>query len=257
MEIQQLLFELSHPLRYQILVTLADSSKRLTELAELLKTNNPETSRHLDRLRTSALVERDSDGNYQASNLGRLVIGLLPSLSLVSRNATIFNDHDLSMLPATFKLRLGELEPCEVVEGMIKNVYRLDEISKNSSSRIFTVSNEFVSEIKDEHFAEMDKAMAGGFNFRYILQESQLEDKNLMKIADHSGSAANKRFRVISKVPLFCTICDEDTMIAFLDKTSKVDFSVSLWSKDPVVKRWCKDLLEHLWESGKYLSEYR
>jgi len=256
METNELLFELSHSVRYGIMRALAEEPLKLTKLGELVEANNPEVSRHLDRLKKALLVDKDPNGSYFITSFGNIIMSILPFLSFVTDHPRFFLEHDLSRLPPEFMCRLGELESCEMVEGMILNVYRLDEISKESKSRMYTVSNEFVSKIKEEHFAAFDQALAGGFNFRYVLQESQLEDKNLMKIVDHSGSTQDEHFRVIPKVPLFCTICDDEVMIAFLDKTGKADFSVSFCSTDPGVTRWCEDLLDYLWDRGKLLSEY-
>ena len=257
METSELLFELSHSVRYGIIKALAEEPLKLTKLGELVGANNPEVSRHLDRLKKARLVEKDPDGLYFITSFGNMIMSILPYLSFVTSHPEFFLEHDLSQLPPEFMCRLGELESCEVIEGMIVNVYRLDEISKDSRSRIFTVSNEFVSEIKEEHFAEMDKALAGGLDFKYILQESQLEDKNLMKMAGHFDSTQDKHFRVVPKVPLFCSICDNEMMIAFLDKKGKVDFSVSFCSSDPEVVRWCEDLLNYLWDRGRLLSEFK
>lgn len=84
-----------------------------------------------------------------------------------------------------------------------------------------------------------------------------MEDKNLMEFADYCGSSQNKHFRVIPQVPLFCSIIDNEVMLAFLDKKGKVDFSVSFCSTDPEALRWCEELLNYLWDRGKYLSEFR
>jgi len=257
MQTYELLFELSHPVRFEITKLLSERPLRLTKIGEHVDANNPEVSRHLDRLKNADLVAKNADGYYSTTSFGRIIFGLLPAISFVAAHPGFFLEHDLSLLPPEFMSRLGELESCDVIEGMIVNVYRLDEISKTSKSRIFTVSNEFISEIKEEQFAEMDQALTGDFEFRYILQESQLEDKNLMKIADHSGSTQNEHFRVIPQVPLFCSICDDEMMIAFLDKKGKVDFSVGFYSKDSKVLRWGEDLLNYLWDRGKLLSEFR
>ncbi len=257
METNELLFELSSKVRYDIMKAIVEVPLKLTKIGEQIGANNPEVSRHLDRLKKANLVGKDVDGYYSMTSFGEIIFGLLPAISFVAAHPEYFLEHDLSRLPPGFMSRLGELESCEVVEGMIVNVYRLDEISKASRSRIYTVSNEFISEIKEENVAEMDLEMPKDFKFRYILQESQLEDKNLMKLADHKGSMQDEHFRVIPRVPLFCSILDKEVMIAFLDKKGKVDFSVTFSSTDPEVLRWCEDLLDHLWERGKTLSEFR
>ena len=256
MHTHELLFELSHPIRYDILKLLVDTPLRLTKIGEKVDANNPEVSRHLDRLKNAKIVAKNVDGYYSATSFGLIIFGLMPAISFIAGHPDFFTEHDLSLLPPEFMSRLGELESCEVIEGMLVNIYRLDEISKSSKSRIFTVSNEFVSKIKEEDLAEADQFFAGGAEFRYILQETQLEDENLMKVANHFGPSRNEHFRVIPQVPLFCSIIDDEVMLAFLDKAGKVDFSVAFCSKDPKVLRWCGDLLDYLWSRGKLLTEF-
>ncbi len=70
MEISELLFELSHPTRLEILRLITETPMRLTKIADRVSANNPETSRHLDRLRAAGLVEREPESAYLASPLG-------------------------------------------------------------------------------------------------------------------------------------------------------------------------------------------
>lgn len=255
MEIQQLLFELSHPLRYQSMVTLNEGARRLSDLAEALGSNNPETSRHLDRLRTAKMVEKDPDGYYQASNLGRLVISLLPPLAMVARNDELFNSHDLSHLPSDFKMRLGALEPCELVEGTTVNILKMDKVSRDTQDRIFSITCEKVR-VTEEDLEAMDGALAMNFDFKIILQESQLDDEYMMRVVDRCGDSKNKHFRIVDQIPLFVSIMDEQVMLAFLDQKGEIDFSACLWSSDPGTMQWADDICDHYWKMGKYVSEY-
>lgn len=256
MQIHELLFELSHPVRFGIMKLLAERPLRLTKIGEHVDANNPEVSRHLDRLKNADLVAKNADGYYFTTSFGRIIIGLLPAISFVSAHPEFFLEHDLSLLPPEFMNRIGELESYEVIEGTTVNIYRLDQISKDSTKRIFTVSNEFITKVKEEDFNELDEVLAGGFELRYMLQESQLDDKNLMEVAAYCASSERMQFRVIPRVPLFCTICDDDVMIAFLDKRGKADFSVCFCSDDPKVFKWCEDLLNYFWDRSEPISDY-
>jgi predicted transcriptional regulator len=255
METHELLFELSHPTRYEILKLLVESPLRLTKIGEQVDANNPEVSRHLDRLKNAKIVAKNVDGYYTATTFGEVIFGLMPSISFVAAHPEFFIEHDLSLLPSGFLSRLGELSVCEVVEGFTINFYRLDEMSKKTRERIYTVSKESVTEISEENFAEFKNILADDFFLRFMFPVSQLEDENLMNFVEKSPDP-DRYFRVIPEAPLFLTICDDEAMIAFLDKKGKTDFSVSFYSKDPSVIRWCEDLLNTLYEMGKPPSEY-
>lgn len=54
---------LSEPLRLQILQLLQNGEKSVTELTDLIRTSQPNISKHLKILQTSGLVKRRQDGN--------------------------------------------------------------------------------------------------------------------------------------------------------------------------------------------------
>jgi len=249
METHQLLFELSHPVRYSILKLLVDKPLRLTKIGEKVDANNPEVSRHLDRLKTADLVSKNPDGYYSVTMFGRVIFGLLPAISFVSAHPEFFLEHDLSLLPPEFMTRLGDLESCEVVEGTTQNILKLDELYDTTKERIWSLSNENIK-LSDGDLDDMDDVLDSGFDFQMILQESQLREKNMIQLVDRCASHLNDHFRIIPQVPFFCTIVDDQVVIAFLDMKRRVDFSVSFWSQDPKVVKWCEDLFTHLWNTG-------
>ncbi len=256
METHELLFELSHPVRFEITKLLSERPLRLTKIGEHVDANNPEVSRHLDRLKNADLVDKNKDGYYHTTAFGELLISMIPGISFIARHPKFFLEHDLSLLPIQFRCRLGELETCEVVEGFTINFYRLDEMSKKSERRIYTVSKESVTEMSEESMEEFKNVLVEDFFLRFMFPENQLEDVNLMKFVDNS-SDPERFFRVVPEAPLFLTICDDEAMISFLGENGKTDFSVSFYSKEPSVLRWCEDLLNYLWEIGKPPSDYR
>ncbi len=257
MKTNELLFELSHSVRYGIMNTLAQEPLKLTKLGELVGANNPEVSRHLDRLRKASLVEKDRDGFYYTTPFGNCVMSVLPYLSFITSHPKYFMEHDLSGLPPGFMSRLGELKPCEIVEGTTVNILKMERLSRASKERFFVVSNELITKPTEQDFADLNQALEEGFDFRIILPEDQLKDKNLMLIADLCGSKRDQHFRVLPQVPMLCNIVDNEVMLAFLDNRGKVDFSVSFCSTDPGVLRWCEDLMNYLWDHSKPISEFK
>ncbi len=125
MEISELLFELSHPTRLEILRLITETHRRLTKIADRVSANNPETSRHLERLRAAGLAEREPESAYLASPLGHFVLSSLSGLDFLARHSDYFRDPDLSLLPGPFVGRLGELKACERAEGIAPTVRRV------------------------------------------------------------------------------------------------------------------------------------
>ena len=250
METNELLFELSHSVRYEIMKALAAEPLKLTKLGGVVGANNPEVSRHLDRLKKADLVEKDPEGYYILTPFGDMIMSALPYLSLATSNRGFFKEHDLSRLPPQFLCRLGELSSCEVLDGVTANILRMVEGYTNCRERICSVTSER-SKASEGDFKDLGHLLASDMEFRVVVEDSLLEDPDLIKVLEFCGPQKDKHFRVLLEIPLFCTLIDNKTMIAFRDRTGKLDFSVCFWSTDPTAVKWSEELIDYLWEKGK------
>jgi predicted transcriptional regulator len=74
----ELLFILASFDRLRLLSEIAIEKRRLSQLTTTLSATPQETSKHLTRLRTAKLIEKDSDGFFGLTAFGRLIMN--PSL---------------------------------------------------------------------------------------------------------------------------------------------------------------------------------
>jgi predicted transcriptional regulator len=257
MKTHDLLFELSHPVRYEILQLLSEKPLRLTKLGEKVDANNPEVSRHLDRLKNANLVKKNPDGSYYMTTFGEIMMPLLPTFSIIAAHPDYFLEHDLSLLPHSFIRRLGELGDCEISRGTPINLHRMEETAGTCTTRIYTMSNEFVSKVSENDPSISNPAVDSEFDFKWVLPESQLEDTNLMAMADQCGPSQDDHYRVVPRVPLFISILDNEVLISFLDEKGRTDFSLCFCSKHPDALKWGMDLFHQIWDSGQLLSGFR
>ncbi|MGC2575827.1 MAG: hypothetical protein WA364_30350 [Candidatus Nitrosopolaris sp.] len=89
-ELVKLLFDISSSDRLT-LFAIRKENLRLTQLAEKIGATIQETSRHLGRLTDTKLIEKNSDGSYTVTSYGRLVLILLSSYNLLSKNKDYFS----------------------------------------------------------------------------------------------------------------------------------------------------------------------
>src|SRR5271166_3794212 len=108
-EMDEVLFVLSSGDRMILLSEIRSQELRLTDLAERLSASVQETSKHLGRLVECKLIEKNSGGTYELTSFGKLVFGILPSMSFVSEHRKYFLTHDISFLPNELLLRIGQL----------------------------------------------------------------------------------------------------------------------------------------------------
>jgi len=248
MKTHDLLFELSHPIRYEIMQLLVDQPMRLTKIGEQVDANNPEVSRHLDRLKNANLVEKAPEGRYHLSAIGNLVMAMLPGLSFVADHVDLLEKYDMSGLPPSFITRLGDLTDCQLVEGFMgvtKSIIGIYE-AMDQHYRIST------HVIRVETIPMFRNKITDGFDIRFIIDESlQLSPDSLEQISSY-----RKNWRVIPKIPALFAFSEKSAFVMFPNTMGTYDFSFGFYSDDAVFRKWCEDLFEYLWEKGMNLSEY-
>lgn len=245
MKPSELLFELSHPTRLEIF-RLLENPMRMTKVAEQVKANAPEVSRHLDRLRAAGLVERVPDGSYRVSLVGRLVLGLLPSLEFLADHWDYFHEHDLSRLPPTFLARLGDLKHCTRSEGLYCNLEAGSEVLESAETRFTAVADELPPD-SFHVVSELRRRVPRGLTLRVIVEEGVEPPKGL-----ELGELAY--FRVVPKLPAVLCVSDTGACLGFPEKKGRMDPMVGFSSRDEHFVRWCADLAEFLWNRGAYVK---
>ncbi len=243
MKTNELLFELSHTVRYEIMKALAQTPHKLTKLGELVGANNPEVSRHLDRLKKAQLVSKDPEGFYSTTPYGSIILSFLPGLSFVASYPDYFLDHDLSKLPPQFLARLGELSNCNFGEGTIGNLDVSRKITSEARERLYMISREVPSDTEVFH-----SKISDGVELRVLIHESALPSG---PEASQRQAAAPHVLRITSSVPVIMVITESTAALMFPNRKGMFDFSAGFSSTDPAFRGWCEDLYHYLWEKGR------
>ncbi len=249
MKTQQLLFELSHPVRYAILNAIAEKPQRMTKIGEMVDANSPEVSRHLERLKNASLVEKQPEGAYSISPMGKMTLLLLPGLSFVAHNEEYLQNHDLSGLPMPFITRIGNLLGGERKEGVYAAIRCGIEIARETGEKLYIAANEASDEF-DEVTAE--KVMEG-IEFRIVVDRNFLSVSPDRVAPDPEG---RKAMRVIDEIPAMFMLSEKDASICFRNRKGEFDFQSSFFSGEPVFVKWCEDFFEYLWSKGKTVDEH-
>jgi len=249
MHTHELLFELSHPIRYGIMKILAKEPTRLTKIGEHMEANNPEVSRHLDRLRSVGLIMKRPDNHYCISPFGSLALNYLTGLDFIAEHLMYFQDHDLSDLPQSFIFRLGELGECVRHEGALTNIHTMAELIRGTEKHIRVIFNEMSLELDPIFHDRMEQ----GVDWQLVIDRT-LDFSTSHGIPDKVES--HERIRVVEMIPGMMLCSEKMASIMFPDITGKIDYSVAYTSSDPSFLEWCEDLFNHLWEQGKNLLHH-
>jgi len=224
---------------------LANEPTRLTKIGEQVDANNPEVSRHLDRLKNANLVEKAPEGRYHLSPLGEVVLSIIPGLTLVAHQDSYFNDHDLSLLPSSFLTRLGELSNHEYSEGVLRNIQHSADVIKGAQEHLSIITKE----VGTEAHCFIQEGLSEGVKVRVLIDEGfetpscclEPEFQNIIKF--------------IPRNPVALILSEQRAALMFPNRKGKFDFTAGYSSEDSSFLKWCTDLFNELWEQSEVLND--
>ena len=195
-----------------------------------------EASRHLQRLVDTGLIRKDSEGLYEVTLYGGLVLSLVPGLDFISRNREYFSEHSVMVIPPKLRTRLGELSAGRYISDTITTVTHYWEILNEAEEFAYSVKTSPLPTLYDEEAPVKAET-------RTILQD----DIHLPE-AFYFPEGITRRF--LKKVQIFLLVTEKEAIISLPYMNGKVDYC-SFTSKDPDFRGWCMDLFLHLWEEAK------
>ncbi len=243
----KLLFELSHPVRFKILHVLADEPRRLTDIAHDVDAHSPEVSRHLDRLRAAGILEKHVDGTYGPTPMGVLILNCLSSIKFLSERAEYFQAHDLSLLPAPFVSRLGELRESELGEGSFSNLNRAREVIYRAETFLIGMTHENMPEVEE---IVVDK-VAKGLKYRVVGDEHCEREVIEMNPDPRTRDIVSECLRIVPMVPAAGIVNEKEAVVTFPSRDGKLDYSMGFYSTAEPFRHWFIDLTNHMWAQGR------
>jgi predicted transcriptional regulator len=243
-DLAELLFAIANVDRLTLFSTIAKERLRLTQLASKLSASTQETSRHLARLQEPGMIEKESNGCFILTPLGKALVALVPSLKFLTQHREYFLSHDASVIPLEFLERIGELEQGQFAYGM--------GVVLRHIARVFREAKRYVWLASDNAMSLSDlggKAASGDVLLRIVVPagstggipspRTELETKVEVRFAEkvYAGLALNEKL----------------AGVAIADLTGKIDFNSGFASGDPKFHKWCTDLFMFHWNEAKAL----
>jgi predicted transcriptional regulator len=243
------MFELSHPVRFDILESVADEPRRMTRICEIVNANSPEVSRHLERLQNSHLVIKEPEGAYRISPLGKLTLSLLPGFTFIAVNEQFLRDHDLNGIPPSLISTIGNLITGAHENGVFAAIQHGLRMTEEAEEHIFFItdepSDEFNRILAEKHKLDMD--------IRYILDTTFP-----FETAPPSpwNPSPETNVRIFDQIPAMLGATEKEASICFRSTRGTCDYQNSFFSKEPAFVAWVNDLFEDLWEKSATQSEF-
>lgn len=239
-DLGRLLFELSHGWRLEILFKIRGQAKRHSELSKDLKMSPQETTRHLVRLTEMRLIQKDTEGKYHLTNIGKLVLAFIPALNVISKHSEFFLTHDISGIPNEYILRLGELNNSTMRKTeTLSTLNRAIQTIKGTKGKVRLMN---VGRLESLFPPTLEKRQ--DIEFECILPAADEETDQPKKIRlEHC--------RYLNEIKLTMILTDEIAAICLPLPEGKMDYATFLASADSSFKKWCKDLFEHYWAKAR------
>ena len=115
-------FILSNADRSRMVEELQAQSLKLNEVAKKLDITGTEAFRQLKRLTDAGLLEKTPEGKYRSTSYSKLILESSSAMNFLTKHRDYFLEHDASLIPPQFRVRLGELSKTVLITDAIINL---------------------------------------------------------------------------------------------------------------------------------------
>jgi len=251
-----LFFELAGDLRLSMLTRLSQNSYRLSQLSSELDATMQEAHRNMTRLIDSGLVAKDKEGELVLTAYGRMVVTMIPSYEFLYRNRDFFLDHSLGDLPPKFIQRMGALQRCETVHGVMAILQRW----KN----LYSESERYIREIMAQVPLDLIETVSGrvehGVKFSYIFASNAVVPKGRTQLLQKVGwrnyiSKGVVERRMLPDVKVMIIFNEKQGCVLFPNMKGEPDLNTMFYGEDREFLEWCADLFNYQWEKAGQFDE--
>lgn len=259
MDLNKLLFEFSNVGRYNVLKSLTHQTKRHNELEKELNIPGSEISRHLKRLFTRNLINKDIDNRYFVTNIGKIFLQMMDIFEVSLKNEAFLNSHDITLIPLHLIFKLGKLKTVELSNKTMENMEIFENLVKASDKFLFAITDQYQKSL----LKEAEKKMKN-----QSIKIKALVDKNLLKSYNIPDGWYDlfetpkvffkemlRNIRILDKIGLSLIISEKGSIL-FLSKDGEIDYSQCLIDNHESFINWTIELFDWYWKKGKDLRPF-
>ena len=248
----QIFTELAGDVRRTMLLKLDERSLKLSELAKELDTSIQHAHSNINRLIDIGLVIKNSGGSLSLTTFGRAVMKQLPTFHFLAEHKSYFQDHTLGDLPLKFERRIGDLNNCSVVKGVVAVLHRWKFMYLEAGEYIDTITTQVLVDLIEP----LAEKVRSGTKLSYIMPEDVIIPKGTSeatkKVSWESLLAEGKvKRRMVKNVLIATIVTDKYACVLFPNLKNETDMDVMFYSDDEVFREWCQDYLRYMWDSSE------
>jgi predicted transcriptional regulator len=249
-------FELASEQRLAIIFRLKEKSAKISQLAKDLDITMQEAHRNVSRLQGAGLIEKDPEGIFSLTTFGNTITKQIPTFNYLSKHKEYFSEHILGELPIKFIMRLGALDKCEFVKGVVAILERWKDIYREAEEYFY----EIVPQVPIDLIEPAVSRVKQGVKYSYVLPKDVIIPKgrkDLLKKLGHNellNKGAIQR-RMVESVKVAVILNEKQAAVLFPTQKGETDMNMIFYSIDRVFHEWCLDYFRYRWYGSDIFDE--
>jgi predicted transcriptional regulator len=249
-------FELASEQRLAIIFRLKEKSAKISQLAKDLDITMQEAHRNVSRLQGAGLIEKDPEGIFSLTTFGNTITKQIPTFNYLSKHKEYFSEHILGELPIKFIMRLGALDKCEFVKGVVAILERWKDIYREAEEYFY----EIVPQVPIDLIEPAVSRVKQGVKYSYVLPKDVIIPKgrkDLLKKLGHNellNKGAIER-RMVESVKVAVILNEKQAAVLFPTQKGETDMNMIFYSIDRVFHEWCLDYFRYRWYGSDIFDE--
>ena len=249
-------FELASEQRLAIIFRLNEKSAKISQLAKDLDITMQEAHRNVSRLQGAGLIEKDPEGIFSLTTFGNTITKQIPTFNYLSKHKEYFSENILGELPIKFIMRLGALDKCEFVKGVVAILERWKDIYREAEEYFY----EIVPQVPIDLIEPAVSRVKQGMKYSYVLPKDVIIPKgrkDLLKKLGHNellNKGAIQR-RMVESVKVAVILNEKQAAVLFPTQKGETDMNMIFYSIDRVFHEWCLDYFRYRWYGSDIFDE--
>ena len=218
-----------------------------------------EVHRNVSRLQDAGLIEKDPEGIFSLTTFGNTIIKQIPTFNYLSKYKEYFSEHILGELPIKFIMRLGALDRCEFLKGIVAILERWKDIYRQADQYIYEIVPQVPIDLIEPVVTRVkEKAVKYSYVFpkNVIIPKGR---KELLKKLGHNEllSKGVIERRMVESVQVAVILNEKQASGLFPTQKGETDMNMMFFSPDSIFHEWCLDYFRYLWYGSDIFDESR
>ncbi|NOJ26659.1 MAG: transcriptional regulator [Nitrososphaera sp.] len=250
-------FELASQQRLSIIFKLNEKKAKISQIAKDLEITMQEAHRNVNRLQDAGLIEKDPGGVFSLTTFGNTIIKQIPTFNYLSKHKEYFSEHILGELPIKFIMRLGALDKCEYVKGVVAILERWKDIYRQADQYIYEIVPQVPMDLIEP---ALNRVKDKGIKYSYVLPRNVIIPKgrkDLLKKLGHNellNKGAIER-RMVDRVQVSVILNEKQAAVLFPTQRGETDMNIIFYSSDQIFHEWCLDYFRYRWYGSDIFDE--